>query len=515
MAKYLYGASVQGIQSFIFETNKLKEIVGASELVEQICTSEFAEAIGKKAEDLKSDVNAIMTAAGNIKYIFDDENKCKELVLNFPKRISSFAPGITISQAVQVIEESKGIQYAIDEVEKKLKIQRNKAEMPIEIGFMGLERARKTGKVAFFKDNDKYGKEEIIDKGTKAKREETQKSKRLFANFTGKIVQEIKIQNIPLNIEKITGKSENSWLAIIHADGNGLGSIIQNLSNEIKDGEKAQKAFKIFSLKLEDATNEAAQLAFNKVVDKKWQLEIEKSDKEAYPIRPVVLGGDDLTVIIRADLAYEFTKTFLKEFETRTKENFKALEPFGITDKYLTACAGIAYIKDNYPFHYGVHLAENLVKEAKKFSKSKEVQGDLGLPPSSLSFYKVQSSFTDELSEMKKRTHFVEESKISFDYGPYLIHKFGEKPNVEELDDLLCELQDFKTDKSKGVSKLRQWISELYIDKSKAKFMLARIESVNDKFYKALKLKEYSVKDKLIYKDLIDLHTFKNLYHED
>jgi len=513
MTKYLYGASVQGIQSFIFETNKLKEIVGASELVEQICTNWFAEAIGKKADDLKTDKNVIMTAAGNIKYVFDEKEKEKLefLVCNFPKHISNFAPGITISQAVQVIEESKGIQFAIDEVEKKLKIQRNKAEMPIEIGFMGLERARKTGKVAFLKDKDKNGKEEIIDKGTKAKREETQKSKRLFANFTGKKEHEIKIQNIPLDIEKITGKSENSWLAIIHADGNGLGSIIQNLSNEIKDGEKAQKAFKIFSQKLEDSTNEAAQLAFNTVVDKKWQLEIEKSDKETYPIRPVVLGGDDLTLIIRANLAYEFTKTFLKEFETRTKENFKALEPFGIKDKYLTACAGIAYIKDNYPFHYGVHLAENLVKEAKKMSKDI----DQNLPPSSLSFYKVQSSFTDKLSEMKKRTHFVEESKISFDFGPYLIHKMEGKANVEELDDLLCELQEFKTDKSKGVSKLRQWISELYKDKSKADFMLERIKSVNDKFYNALKLKEYSVKDKLIYKDLIDLHTFKNLYHED
>ena len=34
--KYIYGASIQGIQSFIFQTNELKDIVGASELVENI-----------------------------------------------------------------------------------------------------------------------------------------------------------------------------------------------------------------------------------------------------------------------------------------------------------------------------------------------------------------------------------------------------------------------------------------------------------------------------------------------
>lgn len=46
MAKYLYGASVQGIQQFIFQTNELKDIVGASELVEFICTKLFKEVVG-------------------------------------------------------------------------------------------------------------------------------------------------------------------------------------------------------------------------------------------------------------------------------------------------------------------------------------------------------------------------------------------------------------------------------------------------------------------------------------
>ena len=47
MAQYLYGAAVQGIQSFIFQTNKLRDIVGASELVNQICTELFEDVAGK------------------------------------------------------------------------------------------------------------------------------------------------------------------------------------------------------------------------------------------------------------------------------------------------------------------------------------------------------------------------------------------------------------------------------------------------------------------------------------
>lgn len=39
--KWLYGASVQGIQGYIFQTNKLKDVIGASELVKDLCETDF------------------------------------------------------------------------------------------------------------------------------------------------------------------------------------------------------------------------------------------------------------------------------------------------------------------------------------------------------------------------------------------------------------------------------------------------------------------------------------------
>lgn len=47
--------------------------------------------------------------------------------------------------------------------------------------------------------------------------------------------------------------------------------------------------------------------------------------KDIIPIRPVVLSGDDLTLICRADLALEYTKTFIEEFENGTKKNLAKL----------------------------------------------------------------------------------------------------------------------------------------------------------------------------------------------
>ena len=81
MSKYLYGASVQGIQGFIFATNKLQEIVGASEIVKSVA-NEFLKISGYR-EDNK---NILINTAGNIKAIFDNREDCQEVVLELGKQ---------------------------------------------------------------------------------------------------------------------------------------------------------------------------------------------------------------------------------------------------------------------------------------------------------------------------------------------------------------------------------------------------------------------------------------------
>lgn len=546
---YLYGASVQGIQGFIFQTNKLKEIVGASELVEQICTNEFDDFCKKQGIQLSSD-NAIIKAAGNIKYLFQSDEDCKKVVKEFPKHIANLAPGITISQAVVVYSEN--LPDAINELETKLKAQRSKVSMPVETGFMGLERDRRAGGVAFISRNKRKGGIEEICEATHKKRQKSdpgyhlrddQQKETLFFKISNKNVSKYEVAH---DVEKIAESGKNAWLAVIHADGNALGILLQKLSEKLKEKtkEEVQKAFATFSKNLDSATKNAAQFAFDKVINadmeeqRKSLKEEDKSKTLIYPIRPVILGGDDLTVIIRADLALDFTIEFLRAFESQTKEQFEFLAKDYQVEGFengITACAGIAYIKEKYPFHYGVHLAELLTGKAKKFSK----KGGRPIPPSSLSFYKVQSSFIESLEDMTEKTLTADISKVSFDYGPYLIHPDKGEPNVEMLDEKLKELAKEATpenERSKRVSKLRQWISELYKDKSTTDFMMARMEQTEksrgaESLYKRLdfentlekiaytqeeiaKNKEQNKKPlpeyKTIIYDVIQLHTLKH-----
>ncbi|MFN3588401.1 MAG: Cas10/Cmr2 second palm domain-containing protein [Spirosomataceae bacterium] len=534
---FLYGASVQGIQSFIFQTSKLKEIVGASELVEQICTQEL-QSFCQKNEIPFDQKNVIIQAAGNIKYLFDSEIDCRKVVQGFSMHIANLAPGITISQAV--IKYSDDLSEAINALEAKLKAQRNKVSMPIETGFMGLERDRRTGGVAYIERIKRKGGTEYISEATHKKLQKSdsdysykkidskeEESVELSENLFFKISNtEVKREEVPHDVDKITTSGKNSWLAIIHADGNALGILLQKLGARLKGRKKedVQSAFTTFSKALDIATKNAAQFAFNKVVnadmdEQRKNLTAKQSHKTLiYPIRPVLLGGDDLTIIIRADLALDFTIEFLKAFEEQTKEQFKFLANDYQVEGFengITACAGIAYIKESYPFHYGVHLAELLTKKAKKFSKQdkfKDSSNECGIhiPPSSLAFYKVQSSFIESLEDMTEKTLFAERSNVSFDYGPYFIEKKDGQPDVEMLKEKLKILEnESKKDKSKGVSKLRQWISELYKDEATAGFMLDRMKSVNSDFYKELKLEAERNKPKTIIYDVIQLHSLK------
>lgn len=92
MGQYLYGASLQGLQEFIFKTNKLREIVGASEIIKTF------DEIDLKAEfHLSTEPDVILKAAGNLRVIFDNESDVKKVVKYLPKKILQSAYGVNLS----------------------------------------------------------------------------------------------------------------------------------------------------------------------------------------------------------------------------------------------------------------------------------------------------------------------------------------------------------------------------------------------------------------------------------
>ena len=478
MEKYLYAAAVQGIQSFIFQTNVLKDIVGASELVDLICTKEFMDLLGRGVWKKKSQVIA---AAGNVRYIFENIDECRLAVREFPRRVMTKAPGITISQAVVKYndEQQDSFKNAVDEAEKRLRAQRNRIQPPVTAGLLGMRRAPGTGLPAVEREKD--GSRAYIDASTKSKREinsrqETKSKKETkgkqennntvalcMKSFYGseknyKFAVPLR-KRVPFEISDIC--SQNDWIAVIHADGNSLGQVVRHVGHN-------QDNFRKFSTLLNNSTIQSANDAFR-------SLEIEDG-KNRIPIRPIVLGGDDMTVIIRGDLAIPYVREFIRCFERHTGEHEMAeVLPEGMTK--LTACAGVAFIKSSFPFYYGYRLAESLCDAAKKQAKAINEKN----VPSCLMFHKVQDSFVESYADITKRELTTAEG-LSFQYGPYFLRATAETRNfgtIEELEKLSNSLGADDEEDDDLRPAIRKWLGLLHENTDKAKQWLRRVTDMH------------------------------------
>ena len=554
MSKYLYGAAVQGIQEFIFKTNELKHIVGASELVEWICTDAF--------KDFAKNGESVVRAAGNIKFIFEEEKDCARAVREFPKKVMTMAPGITISQAVVLLdddfetaEDGEGEPYkfemAVSQLESRLKTQRNKVPQSVTAGLMGIKRANNTGFPVTKVDKDKDGNIIYLDDATRAKlgkvselekeeeKQERDPKLRVWYLCEKSFGIPVRRKNIAYDISKITGK--NDWIAVIHADGNGFGKVIQKVG---KDKDK----FKVFSRTLDVATRYAARIAFAKLLKKG------KINKDGIiPIRPVVLDGDDMTTIIRGDLAIDYATEFINAFEVYTGKKTEEEEIRKVKIKtwdilgeilqeyrvfedgknYLTACAGIAFIKSSYPFYFGYQLAEELCGQAKKDTKALAKEGkpqtkinEKGkeeklsyLPNSCLMFHKVQDSFITNYNDIVTR-ELTADDGLSFKAGPYYQSETANRYKIQDLKNLGEKLNNENGDGIK--SGIRQWITARLDDKNfasqKKNRMLMVFNSdqsiVNDltKEEKRKVMREGDYKERLtcIAYDVLAYHTIMN-----
>ena len=131
----------------------------------------------------------------------------------------------------------------------------------------------------------------------------------------------------------------NGYLALIHADGNGVGS---GLGPEKSDSERAA-----FFHKNRVLLRRAVQKA----------IDAHCPDRGRAPLIPLMLGGDDLLLVARAELALPFVVTLCAELDALQKET---------TGFKLTLGVGVVFAKHTIPIHRLHEVAEQLASSAKR-----------------------------------------------------------------------------------------------------------------------------------------------------
>ena len=181
-----------------------------------------------------------------------------------------------------------------------------------------------------------------------------------------------------------------SKVAVIHIDGNGVGGIMRQLGEAMgrvdeDDFSRAvdcppgdDDALRRFILTVNDHLDRAVTRAFAEAwadVAKWAEADAGPAKRElaVVPVVPVILGGDDVTVFTSGDYALPFAAAYLRHYEQLTGDD-PLLKHLGREEGTgpMTAAAGVAVVRRDFPFHVAYNLAERLVGEAKKVGKARE-----------------------------------------------------------------------------------------------------------------------------------------------
>ncbi len=246
---------------------------------------------------------------------------------------------------------------------------------------------------------------------------------------------------------------DNNTIGVIHADGNGFGQLLINLQAALKRAEERASGldyaghFSAISEAMAAMTLTAARKATADIL-------VPNAPTGVMPARPILLGGDDLSIIVRGDLAVDFTERFLETFREASRQHLERLRKRADLPamaevlagrEHLTAGAGIAFVKASQPFYLANGLAEDLAKAAKRAAKRgaqrDATPGEATPPvPSCLAFHRITTAMIDTFADIDER-----ELRSRWDGAPYRLsaQPYALEPGPHGLA-LLTSLQALK-----------------------------------------------------------------------
>lgn len=230
-----------------------------------------------------------------------------------------------------------------------------------------------------------------------------------------------------------------SSVGVVHVDGNGVGAIMRDLGKSYDTVQSQLDSLKSAAYKCKDNPCERDKDPFQwfvmevnyrldgvvkAAVAAAWKdVEDYAHGRQAPPVVPVLVGGDDLTVYVEGKFAIPFAESYVRHYEQLTGED-ELLKQLAVvagaeTAGPLTASAGVAIVGRNFPFHIAYDLAEGMVSRGKKLGKKKDT-----VPCSTIDFHVLRDATVldpdDTLEEYKGR------SQRPFLIGHYAPQRIGD-----------------------------------------------------------------------------------------
>ncbi|MCF2639227.1 hypothetical protein I6E31_04485 [Fusobacterium varium] len=499
MSRYIMTVETVKIKDFLFSTNKLRIIRGASYLLDylnQIIVPEILKNNGVKKEDI------IYIGAGNAKFFVDSEDTAKKIAEEVKKAYKIKAPNSKIVASFAETEYKVGgdnsknrrkIWEDIDKLAENTAIEKSKGFPMMNLDFIGVEKCELCGRNSaqisvknlerdleniglVVKDGkvilDNYSlripalREQIKDlTGTSGDNKgiicEECLRKLIFSNRIKEIEDKNlenenrkkisfynnmkeKFKNIELGTEISDYENGKSFIGFMYSDGDGLGDFLKNISDKFKketNNPKVEEEYlgflNKFSETLDKNTKEALIEAIGEIFDKK------KDEKRFGEF--LIVGGDDVCAVFNPELVLELSEKFQRIFEKKMKIYIQDTKA---KDSRITSSSGVIIAKSKTPAFQLFEQALKLQKLAK--AKRYEHSAKTGF----IDFQVIGSegcvdidSFRKTINkkdEVKKKDNLVMERPYAID-----IEESSKVKNVEKLFTTIKELKEIKFPKNK------------------------------------------------------------------
>jgi len=372
MRQYLLAAEADKIQDFIFRSARLREVVGGSQLLSRFCQEVpnlLALSSGAKKEDI------IISDGGSFRIIFNS----KEQALTFGAHLAEvyrLAAGGTLTLA-EPFEVKEPIETHFAEASKQAEDDLRKAKrwrkdwlVQEQIPYMAFCASCGIGLAiahqAYYDGEDaQYLCRSCLNKCVERPPGELGS---FLQDFYQAVVSDASLDQVDWpGKKKRDGRTEVDPLEDI-ADYDPR----HNVAYMLADGNDMGKLFsKCRTPKIMHALSRDLTKAIHNALAKPTRLSMAKQHgllnrPNFIPVLPLILGGDDLFVLIPAPWALSFADCFCRAYEDEVKD---LLEQVGIDGPQPTVSAGVVICKSKHPYTQAHETGKRLLKEAKKASK--------------------------------------------------------------------------------------------------------------------------------------------------
>lgn len=478
----------RSIQKYVFSCNKLKTNVGASYLVDGIFNDLMQKIVlpsfdlkmpeiswqeSKQIEMIKDDsieAEIVYIGGGNMLILInkflgkeDNLNLCREIVKKWTLEILKKAPGLKTGAAIGMMDVER-FKDSLDKMYVQLKQNQNTVLPQVDLPYTGLTlECNISGKTA---DTFDWVDKSWIAKEVKAKTDAykyaSEKVRSEYKDILEKDDSRDKY-DFASELEKIGCKEGESYISVIHIDGNNMGVKFSKCKDSQERKELSLKVAKIvqnaFCELIKTIIVEYDTKAYAEALDMKKL--VDKEGKKLLPIRPIIIGGDDITFVCPARVGIEYAKRFIEavnkqdflsdeQYEYMSKEvNKEKVEDKIELSRTMSCCGGVAIVPLKYPFFRAYQLAEHLCGSAK--NKSRENDNSL------IDFAILYGEMTPYLDQLCRYQYSAPEGYLH--YGPYSVQK--EIQDGSHINDLLVLKDDIRDNVPKNkIKELRDVLTK-------------------------------------------------------